>query len=348
LIILKENTSYSVNLLRILVKFMTKNGIDLLNTLEEANIDPLILKDSEARISTHQFNLIWKKALHTKNLPNMGLDFGREIANAYFKGNILFGMMANAPTVGKALEIFCRYHILSEDAILPKVKIKDDLAFLSWQTASHHFHITRQVSEALLCALSQILKSIADNNLKLLEVRFQHGSPIDIQRYEDIFQAPLRFNQQKNEIVIRKSALNLSVFLSDPTLFQTLEQLAQKLLGQLYDPNKWTNSVLGLIGSKTTRGEKTSIDMIASNLAVSPRKLQSRLKKENTTFQKILDQARKEIASTYLRQKKIPICDIALLLGFSEQSAFNHAFRRWTGLTPGQYRKTFIFGQNSK
>jgi hypothetical protein len=72
------------------------------------------------------------------------------------------------------------------------------------QTVSHHFYITRQISEALLCTLSQILKSIADNNLKLLEVRFQHGSPIDIQGYEDIFQAPLSFNQQKNEIVIRK------------------------------------------------------------------------------------------------------------------------------------------------
>ena len=58
---------------------------------------------------------------------------------------------------------------------------------------------------------------------------------------------------------------------------------------------------------------------------------------ENTSFRKILDQARKQIAVRYL-EKKIPICDIALLLGFSEQSAFNHAFRRWTGSTPGEFR----------
>lgn len=340
MIVQKENTSFSINLVRILIKFMSKNGIDLLDALEGAGIDPLVLKDHEARISTHQFNMIWKEASHKINVANMGLHYGQEIANAYFKGNILFGMMANASTVAKALEIFCRYHNLSEDAILPKIKIEDDLAFLSWETASPHFHITRQISEALLCAYVNILRGIANDDLKVLEVRFQHEKPIDIQGHEDIFLAPLRFEQRKNEIVIRKCDLDRPVFLADPTLFQTLEHLAQKLLDQLYDSNKWTNKVLGVIGKKVARGEKINIDIIASDLAVSPRKLQDRLKKENTTFQKILDQARKEIASRYLCQNKIPICDIALLLGFSEQSAFNHAFRRWTGSTPGQYRES--------
>ncbi len=317
---------------------MAKNGVDLLDAFKDAKIDPLVLKDPEARVSALQFNLIWKKAVQSKHMAHMGLCFGQEIAKAYFRGNILFGLMANADNLGKALEIFCRYHVLSEDAILPKVKFKNNLALLSWETASNDFHITRPVSEALLCALYQILKHITDDNLKLKEVCFQHKSPMDIKGYDDIFQAPLRFNQRKNEIVISKKMLSRSLFLSDPALFDTLEHLAQKLLDKLYDPNKWSSSVLSLISKKTARGLKTNIDIIASDLAVSPRKLQDRLKKENTSFQKILDQSRKEIALAYLQQKTIPICDIALLLGFSEQSAFNHAFRRWTGSTPGQYR----------
>lgn len=342
MIIPKENTSFSINIVRILVKFMAQNGINLADPLEKAKIDSLMLNDAETRISTHRFYIIWKAVIQQKSFANMGLCLGHEIAGAYIKGNILFGMMANAGTLGKAIEIFCKYHLLSEDAFLPQKKIENDLACFSWETASHHFHFTRPIAEALLCAYVTILQTITDDNLKLLEVRFQHDKPLDIQEHEAVFKAPLRFNQQKNEIVIQKKFLDLSIFLSDPTLFQTLEQLAQTLLDQLYDSNIWTGKVLKLVGVAVARGERINIDSIASNLAVSPRNLQNKLTAENTTFQKILDQTRKEIALTYLYQKKTSLCDIALLLGFSEQSAFNHAFRRWTGSTPGQYRNSSL------
>ena len=322
-----------------LIKFMAKNGIDILNSLEEAKIDPLILKDNKARISVHQFYRIWKIAEHKKDDANIGLHFGLEIGNDYFKQSALFAMMAGAGTVKKALEFFCRYHVLSEDAILPKIRIEGDLAFLSWEAASSDLPFSRQISESLLCAYVQILRNIADDNVNLLEVRFRHLQPPDIQDHQDIFMVPLRFNQLKNEIVLNKKELDLPVFFDDPNLIQILTDLSQQQLDQLYNSNIWTTRVQGLISKKLAQGNKTGINTISSILAVSPRKLQNRLRDENTTFQKILDQARKDIASRYLSKKKRPICDIALLLGFSEQSAFNHAFRRWTGLTPGQFRK---------
>ncbi|RJP95202.1 MAG: AraC family transcriptional regulator [Desulfobacteraceae bacterium] len=64
-----------------------------------------------------------------------------------------------------------------------------------------------------------------------------------------------------------------------------------------------------------------------------------KLRKEETTFTHLFDQIRKTTALTYLKDPEVSICDIALLLGFSEQSAFNHAFKRWTGTTPGKYKK---------
>lgn len=335
----EQNRSISIYLVRILIRFMAKNGIDLQHSLEEAAIDPLMLKDNAARISVLQFYNIWKIAVRKNNDANMGLHFGREIGNTYFKANLLFGMMAGAGTVKNALALFCRYHALSEDAMLPDIKIKKDLAFLSWKTPSPDLYFTRQISEALLCAYARILRNIADNNPNLLEVRFRHGPPPDIQEHQDIFMARLRFNQPENEIVLHRSELDQPVFFDDPGLVQTLSDLSEKKLDQLYDSTLWTARVRGLIRKNLVLGKKTDINTISSILAVSPRNLQSRLQGENATFQKILDQERLETASRYLSQKKMPICDIALLLGFSEQSAFNHAFRRCTGLTPGQYRK---------
>ena len=140
--------------------------------------------------------------------------------------------------------------------------------------------------------------------------------------------------------MLEKNTLNLPVFLADPKLLETIENLAKSLLDRLYPTNIWTDKVISLITKLLAGGEKTEIKTIAVNLEVSARNLQNRLKEEKTSYQIILDQVRKEVALNYLSQKKVTICDIALLLGFSEQSAFNHAFKRWSGLTPGQYRKS--------
>lgn len=337
-----HNTSVSISLVNLLIKFMGKKGIDFKDVLKKEDITPSVLNAHDARIPTHTFYQVWEQAVQRSKDPNLGLSFGQEIAKTYFLGNILSGMMANAGTLARALEVFCRYHLLSEDAILPRLTIQDDLAFLSWEPVSHEFHMTSQMSQTLISALATLLRRITDDHIAIIEIRFSHRTPSDIQDYQDIFHAPVLFNQTKNEIVIHPSALDLPVSLSDPTLFNTLEQLAQIRLSQLYDSGKWTQRVMETINQRLSQGEKTNIDGIASHLAVSPRKLQTRLKDEHTTFQKLLDQTRKEAACAYLGQKELPICDIALLLGFSEQSAFNNAFRRWTGSTPGQYRKNQI------
>lgn len=336
----KQKASVSINLIRILLKYLTKCGIDCDAPCKDARIDALILKDHEARISTKRFDIIWKEAVKKADDINFGLHFGREIANSYLGGNILFSMMTNSATVGNALEIFCRYHTLMEDAILPKMKVEDDFAFLLWEPIDPHFEISRQISEALLCAYVYIIRHITENNSGLVEVRFRHSRPKDIREHKEVFLVPLLFDQPKNELVLEKNTLNLPVFLADPILLETLERLAKKLLDRLYPTNIWTDKVISLISKLLAGGEKTDIKTIAANLAVSARNLQNRLKEEKTSYQIILDQVRKEVALNYLNQKDVTICDIAFLLGFSEQSAFNHAFKRWSGLTPGHYRKS--------
>jgi len=336
----KQNASISINIIRILLKYLTKCGIDYDAPCKDARIDAFILKDHEARISTKQFDIVWKEAVKKTDDINFGLHFGREIANSYLGGNILFSMMTNSATVGNAMEIFCRYHTLMEDAILPKMKVGDDFAFLSWESIDPHFEISRYISEALLCAYVYIIRRITENNSGLLEVRFRHSSPKDIREHKEVFLVPLLFDQPKNELVIEKNTLNLPVFLADPKLLETIEHLAKKLLDRLYPTNIWTDKVISLISKMLAGGKNTDIKTIAANLAVSARNLQNRLKEEKTSYQMILDEVRKEVALNYLTQKDVTICDIALLLGFSEQSAFNHAFKRWSGLTPGQYRKS--------
>ena len=87
------------------------------------------------------------------------------------------------------------------------------------------------------------------------------------------------------------------------------------------------------------QGNKPVISLIAKDLAVSVRDLQNKLREEKTSFQKLLDKTRKEKALFYLKNKEMPLVDVAFILGFSEQSSFSHTFKRLTGMTPLQYRQ---------
>ena len=118
-----------------------------------------------------------------------------------------------------------------------------------------------------------------------------------------------------------------------------MEQFAQKLLDRLYVSDVWSDKVVRLLGQLLVRGEDISIENVAKNLAMSVRNLQIKLKDEGASYRRLLDAVRKEIALSYLKENEVSVCDIAFLLGFSEQSAFNHAFKRWTGINPRQYLK---------
>jgi AraC-like DNA-binding protein len=77
---------------------------------------------------------------------------------------------------------------------------------------------------------------------------------------------------------------------------------------------------------------------VAAELHMSPRSLQRKLSAENTTFRKLVEAVRQELAESYLADGNTPLMEISYLLGFSAQSAFSRAFKRWTGSTPQEFR----------
>ncbi len=225
------------------------------------------------------------------------------------------------------------------DAIQPKMELKGDLVYLSLDIIKKGLSVPRHIAEALLSSYIHMFRHLTEDNLNLIEVRFQHPRSVDITEYEHVFNAPVLFEQSNNELLIERNFLELPILLANSELLEALEGFAQKLLDRLYVSNTWSDKVIRLLGNLLVRGEKTEIEAIAGSLALSVRNLQIKLKKEGTTYRKLFDLVRKEIALSYLKEKELSICDIAFVLGFSEQSAFNHAFKRWTGATPREFLK---------
>jgi AraC-like DNA-binding protein len=87
-------------------------------------------------------------------------------------------------------------------------------------------------------------------------------------------------------------------------------------------------------------GGDPSLDQVARELGTSRRSLQRRLADENLTYAQVLDDVRSTMARAYLAQRELSIAEVGYLLGFSEQSSFTRAFRRWTGVSPAEFRRT--------
>ena len=327
--------STSVRMILMLLKNAASTGINTQTICETVGLTSKTLEDPEARIPFDCLETIWKEVVLKTKDQDFGLHLG-ESMHEYPGGNIVLSVMMNCPTVGDALDKFCCYHNLMSDAIQPKLYVKDKLAYLSWETADPRLRPSRHISEALLSIFKTILKHLTENPFSPVEVHFRHAPPQDIREHQRIFQAPLLFDQLKDELVIGKQHLGKPVFLANPQLLETLERYALNLIHKIYLPNSLADKVICLL-EKGLQGEKPLVESIAAELAVSARSLQNKLSREGTTFQQLLDYSRKEMAMQYLKNPEMTLCDIAFILGFSEQSAFNHAFKRWTGKTPKQY-----------
>jgi AraC-like DNA-binding protein len=331
-----KSASASTDLVRVLVKYAERLGIDLDGLWQAAGLDPELDPD-KARIPIEQFNALWQEITARANDPDIGLHFAE--ASAGLPGsNLLLAVMMNSPTLGAAMEKLCRYHSLSTDWVRLRLVVEGECAFYAWEPIYTDIPRQRQHSEVVLCQLALMLRRLSQGQVGLVEVHFSHPRPAGTREHERLFQCPVLFHQPQDELVLLREDLARPIFLANRALLDTLERFAEERLCQLAPPESWSERVTYQIGQVLLHGDRPALDEIAAALAISPRHLQNKLREEGTTYRALLDGLRHDMAVEYLGKPEPPIVDVAFLLGFSEQSAFNHAFKRWTGISPQEYR----------
>ena len=328
-----HTASVSLDLPRLLLRYAAGIGIDADTVCQRIGLDAAALQNPNRRMSFDQFNALWEAVACCANDPNFGLHFG-ESTPGYSGGHLLFAVMVNCATLGEALERFCRYHSLLADTALPELCDEGRYTVFTWgQVAMSGRHYV----EAVLGMLNVTVGRLTENRVRPVEVRFAHHSPADLTEHQRIFGAPLLFEQPCNGLALERQALFTPIFLANPALLAALEQFAQGVLERLTPSDSWAGRTSEMVGKLLLRGDKPHLQAIARALAISPRHLQNKLRAEGVSYQELLDRVRKQIALDCLKRGEMTACEVAFLLGFSEQSAFNHAFKRWTGMTPTEY-----------
>lgn len=164
-------------------------------------------------------------------------------------------------------------------------------------------------------------------------IHFTHREPSYRAEYERIFGVPLVFGSDMNALVVDEELLSIRPPQINPYLSNILKAHAEGLLKKLDSSKSTRGRVESLLIPLLPTGE-ASIDIIAKKLGLSRQTLFRKLKAENVTFEKVLDELRHRLALHYLNEKKISVNETAYLLGFSEPAAFSRAFKRWVGCSP--------------
>ena len=239
-------------------------------------------------------------------------------------------------TLRDALNRFVRYlRIVSEKIFLSLEEDTKGLTLvLSYKILG--MRVPAQIDMGMAMSI-HICRLNLGENLKPTAVSFMHAEPSCAGEYLALFRAPVKFSAERDSITFSLKDVDRYLMGTNPQLARLNDQVMIEYLAKL-DKDDIVNRVAAVIVDMLPSGGVAD-EKVAEALSMSVRSLQRRLKEVGTTFRTILDTTRSDLASTYVRDPDIELAEVAFLLGFSDQSAFSRAFKRWTGIPPIEARK---------
>jgi AraC-like DNA-binding protein len=326
--------SVSQRSVRAVLMYVTARGHDVNALLRGQGMDPVWLRDPEARLPHAAAIRLWQAAGQLTNDPDLGLHVAEAIRPGLF-GALEYALRTSA-NLGEAFTRLSRYHRLLHDAAQVRLKIDGDLAILS-----HRLPLPggapRPISEFILAAWLVTSRQATGQDCTPVQVCFPHAAPADTSEHRRLFGCPVRFGHSRSELVFPRRILDLALLKADPILQDIIEAQVVALLAKLPKSERTSDAVRRLLAGELSNGQPR-LEQLAPRLRMSARTLHRRLEQEGTNFRRVLTEVRHELAVRHLVEQRLAIGEIAFLLGFSEVSAFHRAFKHWTGHAPHAYR----------
>lgn len=196
----------------------------------------------------------------------------------------------------------------------------------------------RLSNEATLASGVSLARQVSPVPFSPLEVMVRHPAPATTGHHERWFGCPVRFDADLDALLISPEALARPNILGDEGISRYLISHLDAELSEIADEDSLAVRTKDAIAQALSEGAP-KMDRIARGLGLSARSFHRRLSEQGMSFQALTEETRRELAEGLLRDERYSLAEIAFLTGFSEQSSFTRAFKRWTGQTPASYRK---------
>lgn len=320
----------SITYLHALFDYSRARGLDDARLLDGRALD---LEDRDARLPEADCAALFDRAATLLRDDNLGLHAGEQIRPGHY--GVLGYVVMNCATLGEALQQLRRYQALVLDIGAPAMQQQHSGLSLRWQHNVAQPY--RQLAEFNLAALLSFVRWLTGSNAAPLGMDFTYPAPEDTAEHQRIFACPLTFARPWYEMRFAADWLQLPLLQPDPSMRPLMQRLAEQQLLGLKRGDDTLARARRQLARQLGEGD-TELASLAQQLHISPRSLQRKLKEADLSFTRLLDEVRLELAERYLADARLSLTDIAFLLGFSEQSAFTRAFKRWHGCPPAQFR----------
>jgi len=299
-------------------------------------LPPAALSKPDGFIPCAQFARLLDEAARASGDDCFGLHFGERF-NPKDVGPLAYVMM-NSPTIEAGFQNAGRYLSVHNQAAKVSFGVEGRFAYARHLLVDPAIEAPRQHNEYSLAVALNMVRLMAGSSWSPLEAHFAHPDPGQHSEQTRIFGAPVAFGRAANAFVIEREFLDRQVPAADPRLYPILRRYLDEVLTEVPSEDDLLGSVRRAVAESMRHGDP-SLTKVGKRIAMGPRTLQRRLKDQGVEFKALVDDTRRLFALTYLRDPGHTLAEIAYLLGYSEVSAFNRAFRRWTGSTPSDYRR---------
>ncbi|MEM7381275.1 MAG: AraC family transcriptional regulator ligand-binding domain-containing protein, partial [Bacteroidota bacterium] len=323
----------SISLYKKMINHALHEGMTLAE-MKDFPVSPDNMESLQAVPADHFFEL--HEILDARLGPGFAIRVGQEMKIEDY--GVLGLSWRTCSWAGEIFERSERYFKLLSNTYVFTVEKKGDESHILLHREPHRRGLELS-NEATLSATVVVLQAMTDTQIVPTQVTFKHDAPKDLSSYEGAFSCPVLFNQPKYSITYKTTDLETRTAKADVSINRfLLERVEEKTRGLEVSTNKIASDVESLIKDALPSGIP-SIAQICTHIGMSNRTLTRRLSENGVTFRDLITRTQKRLSKDLLKNSNRSIAEIAFETGFSEQSAFNRAFKRWTGFSPTEFRK---------
>jgi len=318
---------------RAIVAAYARRGIDAGAALAKAQIEPQLLAQANARITAMQME--WVSGHAMQELDDEGLGwFSRRLPWGSY--GMLVRASLTAPTLGVALQRWCRHHGLLTDDIALTLTEHDGLAALELTEVRGLGDLREFCVVSVLRNALGVACWLTDSRIPLQGTELRFAAPAHQASYQVLFDGPTRFDAPAHRLLFDARYLALPVRRDEAAL----QQMLQRALLLTVRPYRRDRLLVEKVRQTLAQHPEhcRNADDLAHWLHMSARTLHRQLKEEGASLQQLKDAVRRDVAVAQLQRSKRPIKQIAALAGFNNEKSFIRAFKGWTGQTPDVFR----------
>lgn len=312
-----------------------RRGLDAKLALSRAGIAPEVLHTPRARVPVANMRRLWAEAV-----TMTGNDaFGIEVATkAPFASVHALGFaIQSSSSLRDVMQRLARFYQVVSNAVEVSFTPGPE-GRLALRALDERIQPPREGLDACMALIVCRTRALmGDQVAPPLRVRLDRPRPVHAQAFDDAFRCPIEFNAGENALYFAAEVLDRPLPGADPELALHNDRIVAEYLATL-NHGTLTQRVYACLIQRLPSGPPDQA-AVADTLGLSLRTLQRRLQAENSSFQQILDTVRFELAKAYLWKEEYSLGEVGYLLGFSDHSNFNRAFKRWAGMTPAAYRQ---------